>query len=180
MSDTEERKKESYSIDLHAHIAESGEEQLPKELITNKKAEVGQRQLTKEERINFEAVVRYRCRWCGKEGLKTPYRHKCKFNPEYKNCFSCRYCKGVEVIHISRGEQVTEQENQIFEFEKRMICEKTCDPGGKDGIRTLWKLSLYRKWKAMCPEYLRMDFYEGKDTYVSETIYRSLKNQYWE
>lgn len=172
MFDTEKRKNE-------AHITESAEDQLNEE-ITNIKVKDAQRKLTIEERINFDAVVRYRCRWCGKEGLKTPYRHKCKFNPEYKNCFSCRHCKGVEFIRISDGEQITEKEAQASGCEKRMICEKSCDPDGKENIRTLWKMSLYRKWKVMCPEYLKMDFYEGKDTYVSEILYMSLNNQYLE
>lgn len=178
MIDTEKNRSKSYSIDLQ-HMAESVENHFSEEM-ANIKAQDEQRKLSKEESVNFEAVVRYRCRWCGREGLKTPYRHKCKFNPEYKNCFSCRHCKGVEFIRISDGKRITEKEAQIFECEKRMSCEKSSDPEWKENIRTLWKLSLYRKWKAMCPEYQRLDFYEGKDTYVSEIIYKSLNNRHWE
>ena len=62
MFDAEKRKKE-------AHITESVEDKVPEE-ITNIKVKDAQKKLTKEERINFDVVVRYRCRWCGKEGLK--------------------------------------------------------------------------------------------------------------
>ena len=36
-------------------------------------------------------VTRYKCKWCGRE-FHTPNRHKCKFNPTYRSCLSCKYC----------------------------------------------------------------------------------------
>ena len=38
------------------------------------------------------AVTRYNCDTCGKD-FKTPNRHKCKFDPNLKNCFTCKRLK---------------------------------------------------------------------------------------
>lgn len=36
-------------------------------------------------------IVRYECEWC-KKLFKTPNRHKCRFDPKYRNCLSCKHC----------------------------------------------------------------------------------------
>lgn len=41
----------------------------------------------------LKKVVRYQCQFCKKD-FKTPDRHRCKFNPELKNCFTCKHLKG--------------------------------------------------------------------------------------
>jgi len=41
----------------------------------------------------MKEVKRYQCEFCKKE-FKTPNRHFCKHNPELKNCFTCKYCRG--------------------------------------------------------------------------------------
>lgn len=41
----------------------------------------------------MKEVTRYECQFCKKD-FKTPNRHECKFNPELKNCFTCKYLKG--------------------------------------------------------------------------------------
>ena len=40
---------------------------------------------------DMEKVVRYRCKWCGRE-FRTPNRHKCRFNPSNRCCLSCKHC----------------------------------------------------------------------------------------
>ena len=41
----------------------------------------------------MKKVLRYQCEYCKKE-FHTPDRHKCKFNPVLKNCFTCAELKG--------------------------------------------------------------------------------------
>lgn len=41
----------------------------------------------------MKKVVRYQCELCKKE-FRTPNRHKCKFRPELKNCFTCKNFNG--------------------------------------------------------------------------------------
>lgn len=36
----------------------------------------------------MKMVTRYKCEWCGGE-FKTADRHKCKYDPKFKNCLSC-------------------------------------------------------------------------------------------
>lgn len=43
----------------------------------------------------MKEVIRYQCEFCKKE-FKTPDKHYCKFNPELKNCFSCKHHCGWE------------------------------------------------------------------------------------
>ena len=43
----------------------------------------------------MKAVTRYQCQFCKKD-FKTPDRHYCKFNPELRNCFTCKNLKGWE------------------------------------------------------------------------------------
>lgn len=41
----------------------------------------------------MKRVIRYQCQFCKKE-FKTPNKHRCKKNPELKNCFSCKKLNG--------------------------------------------------------------------------------------
>jgi len=41
----------------------------------------------------MKQVIRYECEYCGNY-FATPDRHKCKYNPALKNCFSCKHLKG--------------------------------------------------------------------------------------
>lgn len=40
----------------------------------------------------MKEVTRYQCQYCKKD-FKTPDKHHCKFNPELKNCFTCKHLK---------------------------------------------------------------------------------------
>lgn len=42
---------------------------------------------------HMKEVTRYECQFCKKD-FKTPDKHHCKFNPELRNCFTCKYLKG--------------------------------------------------------------------------------------
>lgn len=41
----------------------------------------------------MKEVTRYQCEFCKKD-FRTPDKHKCKKNPELKNCFTCKNSKG--------------------------------------------------------------------------------------
>lgn len=43
----------------------------------------------------LKEVVRYECEHCNKD-FKTPDRHVCKFDPKFKNCHSCKHCRGFK------------------------------------------------------------------------------------
>lgn len=43
----------------------------------------------------MKEVTRYECQFCKKD-FKAPDRHHCKFNPELKNCFTCKHLKDWE------------------------------------------------------------------------------------
>lgn len=38
----------------------------------------------------LKEVKRYNCEFCKKD-FKTPDKHKCKFDPKLKNCFTCKH-----------------------------------------------------------------------------------------
>lgn len=50
----------------------------------------------------MEKVIRYRCKWCGRE-FRTPDRHCCRFDPDAKNCLSCAYVGKFDEGEPSRG-----------------------------------------------------------------------------
>ena len=41
----------------------------------------------------MKQVIRYECEFCGKD-FRTPKRHQCKYDPRFKNCYSCKHNKG--------------------------------------------------------------------------------------
>ena len=41
--------------------------------------------------IDMMKVIRYKCKWCGRE-FRTPNLHKCRFNPSNRCCLSCKHC----------------------------------------------------------------------------------------
>lgn len=53
----------------------------------------------------MKKVTRYQCGFCKKD-FKTPDRHYCKFDPELKNCFTCKHLKGWhegEIVNVGFG-----------------------------------------------------------------------------
>ena len=57
----------------------------------------------------MEKVTRYQCKFCKKD-FKTPDRHYCKFNPELKNCFTCKNLRGW-----NEGQQYGQEEGWFRE-----------------------------------------------------------------
>ena len=73
----------------------------------------------------MKKVVRYQCQFCKKE-FKTPNKHNCKFNPELKNCFTCKYLK--DWIY---GEYV----DDYYRMPNYPDCEKECGDWDIESIK---------------------------------------------
>ena len=75
----------------------------------------------------------YECEYC-KKLFKTPNRHKCKYNPEMKSCFSCKHNKGFYEETIERYYSThTEEYKTIF-----VDCElEMCDESVGDTPRNM-------------------------------------------
>jgi len=52
---------------------------------------------TEYNSYGMKEVVLYECMHCGKV-FKTPNRHVCKYNPEFKNCYTCANNRGFEEV----------------------------------------------------------------------------------
>jgi len=62
----------------------------------------------------MEQVTMYKCELCNKY-FKTKNRHKCKYDPKLKNCFSCKHNKDFYEETIERyHSEYTESYNTIF------------------------------------------------------------------
>lgn len=58
-------------------------------------------------------VTMYQCEYC-KKYFKTPDKHRCKYDPKFKNCFSCKHNKGFDSDYIN-----SEYTKEVFP-----ICDK--------------------------------------------------------
>ncbi len=67
----------------------------------------------------MKEIKAYICEHCGKL-FRTPSRHKCKFDPIFKNCHSCKSCKGFT------NEEVDNPWGHGCITELFPICEKEC------------------------------------------------------
>ena len=106
---------------------------------------------------NFIIVVMYKCKWC--EKIFRSKRHKCMYNPENKNCFSCRYCTGFDDFKGQYGEY---ERCEIAPY-KEFICnlEETDDTGYTD----FYELH-NKKWISNCPYWEIREGYLGKKSYA--------------
>ena len=43
----------------------------------------------------MKQVIRYQCQYCGKD-FRTNDRHCCKYNPKFKNCYTCKHNHGFK------------------------------------------------------------------------------------
>lgn len=102
----------------------------------------------------------YKCKWCGKTFHST--RHKCMFNPDMKNCFSCKHCTGFDTF---TGQETDPETGYRWELEpyNMFLCEleETIDTDYAD-----FDLLHDRKWKGNCPYYEIKDDYNGKQSYA--------------
>lgn len=115
----------------------------------------------------FEEIKMYRCKYCGKE-FHTDSRHRCKFNPEYHNCFSCKHC--IEIEDRTKKINTNQSIEDYFdpEISKRVVCQ--CG-----FYHTLLELSR-KRWGLNCRSWECMDEYEGKITYLENVVWK-LKNK---
>lgn len=105
----------------------------------------------------FKIVVMYKCRWCEKIFRST--RHKCMYNPENKNCFSCKYCTGFDDFKGQYGEYGRCELEPYKEFTCSL--EETVDTGYTD----FYELH-NKKWIGNCPHWEMRDRYAGKKSYA--------------
>lgn len=78
---------------------------------------------------NMKEVTRYECQFCKKD-FKTPDKHYCKFNPELKNCFTCKHLKGWE-----EGEGNGNYGYDYYREPNYPDCEKECDGWDIEAIK---------------------------------------------
>ncbi|MCR4952361.1 MAG: hypothetical protein K6A40_13695 [Solobacterium sp.] len=120
---------------------------------------------------NFKQVIRFQCTWCGKE-FRTE-KHRCKFNPDYRNCFSCRHCTGIEKVDTeyalpyARFQALVNDPDFTQKVEtnylKKIGCQEAHDLYTKDIFE--------KKMDLQCPDYEIMENYEGKISYLRKAVY---------
>lgn len=117
---------------------------------------------TVNQSADFETVTRYVCRFCSRE-FKTPTRHQCKYNPKFKNCFSCANSTEIHWIDDT-GRVIAEQEAAELNF---IGCNKvfSCTCGGDEKMRSITKLSA-RQWNSDCRMWQTIPGYTGKDSFL--------------
>lgn len=111
---------------------------------------------------SFDEVTRYVCRYCRRE-FKTTLRHRCKFNPSFRNCFSCMHCTDIHWIADS-GEVLTEQEAKDMGYigcSKVFSCARCID----EKLHSVTELSA-QNWEAGCPMWEMIPAYTGKDSFL--------------
>lgn len=110
----------------------------------------------------FFEVTRYVCRLCGRE-FKTTSRHHCKFDPAFRNCFSCKKCTGIHWT-TDNGTILTEQEAKEREY---IGCSKvfSCSSHVDERFLSIAELSA-QKWNAGCSMWEIAPSYVGKDSFL--------------
>lgn len=110
---------------------------------------------------NFKELKMYQCKWCG--GIFHTTRHKCKFNPEYKNCLSCKHCIGFDDFKGQASDWRATGYQWEIEPYKIFLCDidGMCDEPNVD----LAELAMH-SWKGFCDYYEIMPDYKGKSSYA--------------
>ena len=107
-------------------------------------------------------VMMFKCKYCGKLFI-TNDRHKCKFDPQNKNCFSCAHCKGIKIT--KKQENINIEENISFDnddIKEEAIKELECGCGKNVPLTILSSL----KWRLNCRSWKCMNEYIGKESYI--------------
>lgn len=119
---------------------------------------------------DFKELKMYQCTYCGKV-FYTTNRHRCKFKPEFRNCFSCMNCSGVieKVREIAVDEEYFPfgEEEKDSEIKTYTYKYTECKCGDGQNIADLAK----NKWKLNCPQWKEIPDYVGKNTYVRRAIW---------
>ena len=94
----------------------------------------------------------YKCKWCGKT-FKTPNLHDCKFDPDHRNCLSCRHNCGCRKF---------EMQGECDVIPSRIICPFHLEQDGSDGPNAF----PYAKGHCQCKDYKILDGYQGSRTFA--------------
>lgn len=113
---------------------------------------------------DFKGLKMYQCNYCSKV-FYTTSRHRCKFKPEFRNCFSCMNCSGVieKVQEFAADEEYFPFGEEEKDGEIKTYTDKytKCKCGDEQNIADLAK----NKWKLNCPQWNEIPDYVGKNTY---------------
>ena len=88
-------------------------------------------------------ITRYQCSFC-LDIFKTNNKHKCKYNPKFKNCFSCNEFKGFEE-DIYSGDEF----NMPYRDVTPKCIYRELAPFGMDNLQTMSR----KKWDVQCPQW---------------------------
>lgn len=79
------------------------------------------------ENENFEVVVAYVCKYCREVFLST--RHRCRYNPSYKGCFTCKNKEGLkDVVVVEEPISFLDLDEDDLIAPKKIICRKGINP----------------------------------------------------
>jgi len=112
------------------------------------------------EEADFNKIQMYECVWCRK-AFKS-MRHKCKFNPKLKNCFSCKHCTGFDEFEGQRADPQTGWDWEIppyryFECDLEEATDK--EYPNFDALYS-------HNWEGNCPYWEQRKDYKGKESYA--------------
>lgn len=105
----------------------------------------------------FRQVVRFKCMWCGKV-FKTDYLHKCKFDPDKRNCLSCVHQIGSDK---ERGDPMYGEPDIPY-----FVCDKVDNGTEFCDIDTIAR----NNWIGKCPDYEAIHGWKGKETFKARRL----------
>ena len=92
---------------------------------------------------NMKEVTRYQCQYCKKD-YKTPFRHRCRHNPDLKNCYSCEHWLHRFVINKTH--------NLLADYKPSCKPEETCMVNS-DYAGEAFYIMCNRGWRMDCPNW---------------------------
>lgn len=108
----------------------------------------------------FTRVVRYRCEWCGRE-FRTDRLHDCKFDPDKRNCLSCRH---------QIGDFDVREDDGCGHFHRESFFQ--CDALGAgycDFVNSVADLC-GMDWRGRCDSYELVDGWAGVETFKARRL----------
>ena len=118
---------------------------------------------------HFRKITRYECIWCGSI-FKTDNKHRCKFNPDYRNCYSCRYCDGIESMESTYSVPFAAHENASAVLKNIVDTETLKKIACRKGHAVYTRDIALKKNEYMCPDHEIMENYEGKKSYYQIAV----------
>lgn len=110
----------------------------------------------------MKKVIRYQCEWCGGE-FKTPDKHKCRFDPKFKNCLSCAN-RGKFV----QGESPTYHPDTLGLLDSGTSDGFDCEAQGKagEGGWNDFECGAVAAAEHGCPDWKPIEGYKGQETFI--------------